>query len=241
MNKENIGYRNTGDYNIGDSNIGNCNIGDMNTGICNNGNSNNGNSNIGDWNAGICNTGICNTGDFNIGDRNTGDKNTGNRNIGNRNIGICNTGNFNIGDNNIGDSNIGIFNTDEPNMRAFNKETNIKYSDYKNSNNYIYFDLPINEYVFYSNMTEEEKSKCNYAKITGGFIRTLTYKEAWSKWWEDNRSEEMIDKIKNLPNFNEEIWEEITGIQLEEANNEVEKAIKLLEEKGLVVTGKILK
>jgi len=143
------GYRNTGDYNTGDCNTGNCNTGNCNTGDRNTGDRNTGYYNTGDYNTGNRNTGNCNTGDYNTGNRNTGNCNTGDYNTGNRNIGDCNigdynignyntgdyntgdynTGNRNIGDCNTGNFNTGYFNTNEPKVRIFNKETDVKRED----------------------------------------------------------------------------------------------------------------
>ena len=103
-------------------------------------------------------------------------------------------------------------------MRAFNKETNIKYSDWLNSDDYIYFDIPLNVYVWYSDMTEQEKKDHDYAKNTGGYLKTLWYKEAWAEWYKDNQDKK--EKIKNLPNFDADIFEQITGIKIEEEKKE---------------------
>lgn len=146
----NSGNRNSGNYNSGDNNSGNRNTGWGNSGNFNTGHHNTGNYNTGRGNTGSCNTGDrntgsnntghCNTGTFNTGDRNTGEWNTGNFNTGNCNVGNFNTGSYNTGDYNAGrvntgdwntgNYNCGIFNTNEPFMRAFNKPTNIKYSEF---------------------------------------------------------------------------------------------------------------
>ena len=147
------------------------------------------NSNSGDRNSGDRNSGYSNSGDSNSGDRNSGDSNSGDRNSGDRNSGDRNSGNRNSGDSNSGDRNSGIFNTNEPFMRSFNKPTKIKFSEWINSRDYIFFALDL-----------EEK----------------TYKEAWAEWWKKNKSKEMKDRIKSLPNFDAKIFKEITGINIKE-------------------------
>jgi len=168
------------------------------------------------------NTGSDNSGHSNSGNWNSGYWNSGNSNSGNSNSGNWNSGDRNSGNSNSGYWNSGIFNTDEPNMRAFNKETNIKMSDWRNSEDYVYFDIPINKWKLYRDLSKEQKKEHDYAKTTGGALITLEYKEAWNVWWEENKSDDMIKKIKKIPNFDAKIFEEITGIQIDEKEEMVE-------------------
>ena len=149
------------------------------------------------------NTGIKNSGDYNSGNHNSGYYNSGYYNSGDYNSGDCNSGDYNSSDYNSGDYNSGLFNTNEPKMRMFNKESDITYSEWCNSNGYIYFNIPLNTYK-------------------DGELVTLEYKEAWAKWWEENKSEVMISRIKRLPNFNAEIFEEITGIEIDKKEEMIE-------------------
>jgi hypothetical protein len=203
---------NTGNYNSGDCNSGDCNSGDCNSGNYNSGNCNSGNRNSGN----------CNSGNRNSGNRNSGNRNSGYRNSGNRNSGNCNSGYHNSGNYNSGYYNSGLFNTDEPKMRIFNKESDITYSEWLNSNSYIYFDIPLNEFICENDMTDKEKEEHPEWKTTGGYLKTLEYKEAWAKWWEENKSEDMIKRIKNLPNFDSRIFKKITGISIDEEDDMIE-------------------
>lgn len=178
---------------------------DTNSGYRNSGYRNSGNCNSGDFNSGNCNSGGYNSGDFNSGNFNSGYRNSGDFNSGYRNSGGYNSGDFNSG----------LFNTDEPNMRMFNKETNIKYTDFVDSDDYIYFEIPLNKFILSSDMSDKEKEEHDEYKTCGGYLKTLEYKEAWNEWWKENRSVEMIKKIKKLPNFDASIFEEITGIKID--------------------------
>ena len=80
-------------------------------------------------------------------------------------------------------------------MRSFNRMTNIRYSDFICSSEYINFDILLN-------------------KLQDGILIEVSYKDAWLNWWILNKSDEMIIKIKNLPNFNSAIFKKITGIKL---------------------------
>ena len=165
----NDGYHNSGDYNSGDWNSGNYNSGRYNSGGCNIGNWNSGDSNIGNYNSGNCNSGNWNSGNYNSGSYNSGD---------------CNIGNWNSGDwNKINYSN-GCFNTIEPKIKFFNKESNLTYEDWLLSD----------------------------AKKILKEIPTEDYKYA-QDWW--NRLEDTYKQIiLDIPNFDREIFKEITGIDV---------------------------
>ena len=99
-------------------------------------------------------------------------------------------------------------------MRSFNKDTQIKMSEWIYSDDYVYFDIPLNEFIYTENMTDEEKKNNPEHETTGGYLKTLEYKEAWGVWWKDNQDKK--DKIKKLPNFDKNIFFSITGINIEE-------------------------
>ena len=168
--------------------------------------------NSGNWNSGDCNSGKWNSGDWNSGKWNSGDCNSGDCNSGNCNSGDCNSGKWNSGDWNSGDWNSGYFNTDTPLVRVFNKETKI---DRYNINfpSFLYFDLTI--WVSHDTATDEEK-KAHKTEIEtcGGFLKTLGYKEAFRLAW-DKADKEEHKQLLALPNWNNEIFKEISGIDAE--------------------------
>ena len=227
---KNSGNKNSGSCNSGDWNSGNCNSGDWNSGSWNSGswnsgNSNSGNSNSGDCNSGDRNSGDCNSGNCNSGDRNSGNCNSGNWNSGNWNSGNCNSGNCNSGNSNSGDCNSGswnsgnrnsgFFNSDEPCVRMFNKMTDKKEEDI-DIPSWCYFDLT--EWVSHDTATEEEKQK-HKAEIEtcGGFLKPINYKDAWRIAW-NRASIEERKKLFDLPNWDNQVFKEITGI---DAENEI--------------------
>ena len=211
----NSGYWNSGDYNSGDRNSGYCNSGDYNSGFYNSGNRNSGSSNSGSSNSGNRNSGNWNSGDRNSGDCNSGSWNSGNWNSGSRNSGNCNSGSWNSGNWNSGDRNSGFFNSDEPCVRIFNKMTNLKEKDIKIPS-WCYFDLTV--WVSHDTASEEEKQK-HKAEIEtcGGFLKTLDYKDAWRLAWNKASIEER-KKLFDLPNWDNQVFKEITGI---DAENEI--------------------
>lgn len=142
-------------------------------------------------------------------------------NSGNQNSGDYNSGAYNTGHQNSGDYNTGMFNSDEPFMRMFNKQTNIKYSNFINSDEYpSFYGFNLNTWISESFMTEQEKSENPTHKTTGGYLKSIEYKTAWSIFWR-NTDEENRQKFLNLPNFDAEIFKEITGIDVEEKTVEL--------------------
>lgn len=192
------GYRNTGDYNSG-----NFNSGDFNSGDKNSGNWNSGNLNSGDNNSGNCNTGVKNSGNFNSGNFNSGNNNSGSWNSGDWNK--CNFSN-------------GCFNTVDSQIYLFNKPSEWTYWDWRNSMAYVILSrMPNNllEYVTWKDMTNEEKNLYPEAEVTGGYLKKLNKSECSIKWWRDLSDEEKA-VITAIPNFDKEIFKEITGIDIDE-------------------------
>ena len=184
------------------------NIGKNCTGRCNTGNRNTGDWNTGDWNTGNRNTGNRNTGDWNTGNRNTGNRNTGNRNTGNRNTGDWNKSSFNTG----------CFNTEEQKITLFNKPSDITYNDWLRSDaRYLLNQIPkdVVEWVYEEDMTDEEKAANPTYETTGGYLKVLNESECGQLWW-GSLSDFQKNYIKSIPNFDAEIFEQCTGIKVDE-------------------------
>ena len=202
LGKACTGLCNSGDYNSGDYNSGNRNSGDYNSGDYNSGDYNSGNRNSGDWNSGNRNSGDCNS-----GNRNSGDCNSGNRNSGNRNSGDWNKTCFSNG----------CFNTESPKIYLFNKPSNWNYSDWLNSDaRYILMNCPSNvlSWIWEDDMTDEEKEQHPEYLATGGFLKHIEEETGRQMWW-DGLSDVQKDSVMQLPNFDKDIFKEITGISIE--------------------------
>ncbi len=199
----NASHHNTGDENSGHRNTGNRNSGNWNTGHENSGNRNTGDSNTGNYNTGADNLGNYNTGELNSGERNTGDCNegsfnTGYGNFGDGNTGDNNTGNHNTGNNNSGDGNTGHFNKCNHSTGCFNTQEQTIYL----------FNKP-------SSWTYDDWEKSEAAMILGTFSPDVY---TYPQWWDQLNSVDQA-QILNLPNFDPEIFKEITGIDVTETNN----------------------
>ena len=150
-------------------------------------------------NSGLFNSGYCNSGDWNSGYRNSGDWNSGDWNSGDRNSGIFNkTNNSN-----------GVFCNVEPKICIFNIQTDWTLKEFRLSKYYDAIcssDFPLIEWV------NDENPKENGVD---GKLQVNTYEEACRRWWQD-MTEENKKIIKEIPNFNVDVFCDITGIDRSE-------------------------
>ena len=135
--------------------------------------------------------------------------NVGNMNVGNRNVGDMNVGNWNVGK-----YHTGFFNTIEPTVLMFNQDTGKKREDLDlDLPSFLYFDLTV--WVSHDTATKEEKKVHKQEiEVCGGFLKKLDYKEAFRISW-NKASLEEHKKLLALPNWNNEIFKEISGIDAE--------------------------
>jgi len=209
----NSGNRNSGNWNSGNRNSGNHNSGDRNSGDRNSGDRNSGNRNSGDRNSGNWNSGNRNSGNHNSGDWNSGNWNSGNRNSGNWNSGNRNSGNHNSGDWNSTSYSTGFFNSIEQPLYIFNKPTDISRNDFNNllAVRAMLWKYENNWWIYSENMTDEEKAAHPEHETTGGYLKTVDFKTACGLMW-DNMSDDEKAAVKNIPNFDADVFKEITGI-----------------------------
>ena len=202
------GLGNTGDWNTGDWNTGSRNTGDWNTGS-----RNTGSRNTGDWNTGSRNTGSRNTGSRNTGSRNTGDWNTGDWNTGDWNTGDWNTGDWNTGDWNSTNYSTGFFNSVEQNIFLFNKPTSMSRDEIHSLKGIqiLNWNFENSWWIYSVNMSDDEKKSNPKYETTGGYLKTVDFKTACKMMWE-NLSENERQEVMKLPNFDSNIFYEITGI-----------------------------
>ena len=211
---------NTGLFNSGDWNSGDWNSGYGNSGNWNSGNWNSGDWNSGDWNSGNWNSGYGNSGNWNSGYGNSGNWNSGDRNSGNWNSGNWNSGNWNSGYGNKCNGSNGVFCTQEDmNIRIFNKPSGMSLRDFYRSRYYnALCSAPFNltDWIKY---TDKEKAEDEDKALIGGCFKTYTMEEAWANWW-DALTDENKEIIKSIPNFDAEIFREITGIEVRQEDTD---------------------
>ena len=158
-------------------------------------------------NTGLFNSGDWNSGNWNSGNRNSGNWNSGYRNSGHRNSGDWNSGKWNSGYRNSGDWNScngsnGVFcNQEDKDIRIFNKPSGMSLQEFRRSK---YYDALISESLELTYWDEKnEKLKCR------------SYKDACAIWW-SKLTEKNKKIIQEIPNFDPEIFFDITGIDIKE-------------------------
>ena len=152
----------------------------------------------------------------NLGKGNAGLCNSGNCNSGNCNSGNCNSGDWNSGDWNKTNFSNGCFNTEEPKIFLFNKPSDWTYRDWLNSDaRYLLNQIPRNvvDWILSDDMTDEEKEQHPEYEVVGGYLKILDESECGQLWW-DSLSERYKNIIKAMPNFDKEIFEDVTGIKI---------------------------
>lgn len=131
-------------------------------------------------------------------------RNSGDGNSGDWNSGYGNSGNRNSGDWNSGDGNSGYFNLSSP-VYFFNKPSKVKVTaELANKLRSINV-KPILTWIPSDQMTDAEQTAHPSHKTTGGFLR--------STGRHDFRYLTEADKqfIRSLPNFNDKIFQVISG------------------------------
>ena len=159
---------------------------------------------------------MVNTGENCTGDGNSGDWNSGNRNSGNRN-----SGDWNSGDWNKTNFSNGCFNTTEPKIYLFNKPSEWVYRDWLNSEARFLLnsiDYRILDWIAFEDMTDEEKAAHPEAKTTGGYLKKLDNSECAAAWWSGLSDGEKA-VIKAIPNFDPNIFKEITGVDVDKEDS----------------------
>ena len=132
--------------------------------------------------------------------------------------GIWNTGNWNTGDWNKSSFNTGCFMTEEQKIMFFNKPSDWTYNDWLRSDaRYLLNRIPKNvvEWIYSSDMTDEEKTEHPTHETTGGYLKVLDESDCGRLWW-GSLSDFQKNVIKALPNFDPEIFEQCTGINVDE-------------------------
>ena len=151
------------------------------------------------------NSGLFNSGDYNSGYRNSGYRNSGNYNSGYRNSGDYNSGDYNSGIFNKTNNSNGLFCNKEPKICIFNIQTDWTLSEFRMSKYYDAIcssDFPLTEWEAFEETPENG---------IDGKLKVNTYEEACRRWW-DGMSEKNKKIIKEIPNFDIDVFCDITGI-----------------------------
>ncbi len=141
--------------------------------------------------------------------------NSGIFNSGDRNSGSFNSGDYNSGLFNKTNNSNGIFCNKEPKICIFNIPTDWTLSEFRKSKYYRAIkssDFSLTEWVSAPDYTQQKAGP-------DGKLKTNAYEEACRKWW-NGLTEENKAIIKDIPNFNVDVFCDITGIDKSEVRNE---------------------
>lgn len=69
------------------------------------------------------------------------------------------------------------------------------------------------KWITSNKMSEKEKEIHPEHETLGGYLKEYTYKEMWQNTWKRLTKEEK-EIIMQIPNFNKDIFKEITGIEI---------------------------
>jgi hypothetical protein len=204
----------TGDYSTGNYSTGNRSTGNCSTGYCSTGNYSTGSYSTGSYSTGNFSTGYCSTGNYSTGSYSTGSYSTGNFSTG-----YCSTGDYSTGSWSISNYSTGHFSTEDySGFGAFNKPCSVEEWKSTKKPDFIHFGLT--EWVDLSDMTEQEKIDNPSCETTRGYLKVYDYQEAWRKAW-DSATDEDKELLYALPNFDEKVFKEISGIDVNEKIREV--------------------
>ena len=128
---------------------------------------------------------------------------------------LWNSGNWNSGDRNSGNWNSGDRNTTEPTVRLFDHQTDITFSDFRQSRAYdLLCHIPSDclTWKYSDYMTDDEKTAHPEHETTGGFL--YLEKADRQAWWE-SLSDESKAAITSMPHFDAEKFYKCTNIRVE--------------------------
>lgn len=104
-----------------------------------------------------------------------------------------------------------------------NKPCSIPRDDLKFPS-FFYFNLT--EWVDTNNMTDQEKIDNPTFHTTGGYLKAKEYQQAWRESWDKAELEDR-KKCLSLPNWDSEVFKEISGIDVEKELNTKREVIKI--------------
>lgn len=142
-------------------------------------------------------------------------------NEGNNCTGLCNSGDYNSGDWNSTNYSTGFLNSEQQPIYMFNQPTNMQREEVYNLAGIQILNRNFENswWIYSENMSAEEKAAHPEHETTGGYLKTVDFKTACKIMW-DSLDEEDKEAVRNLPNFDNDVFREITGISVEGENEQ---------------------
>lgn len=105
----------------------------------------------------------------------------------------------------------------QKNYRIFNNDVSKdEWNEIKDSLPNI--ELPLTHWTEEKEMSSQEKKDFKIYKEIGGYLKVLSYEDAWKEWW-NKASQEDKNKILDIPQFDEEIFKGITGLDVKKIDS----------------------
>lgn len=118
----------------------------------------------------------------------------------------------------------------QKNLRVFNQDVSeTRYDEVKKILTDNQIKITLTKWTDYKELEKSEQTAT--AKQLGGLLKTFSYEDAWLNFWNE-ATREQKNCILDLPEFDADIFKEITGIDVKKRDSVAEEAIKLLESKG---------
>ena len=115
-------------------------------------------------------------------------------------------------------------------LRVFNQDVSeTRYDEVKKILTDNQIKITLTKWTDYKELEKSEQTAT--AKQLGGLLKTFSYEDAWLNFWNE-ATREQKNCILDLPEFDADIFKEITGIDVKKRDSVAEEAIKLLESKG---------
>lgn len=102
--------------------------------------------------------------------------------------------------------------------RIFNQD--VPKDEWEKINSSLNIKLPLIKWIDKKDMTKEEKDNNSVWKETGGYLKVLSYEDAWRLWWDDAIQKEK-DSILDIKYFDPVIFKNITGIDVDKPDKEI--------------------
>ena len=118
----------------------------------------------------------------------------------------------------------------QKNLRVFNQDVSeTRYDEVKKILTDNQIKITLTKWTDYKELEKSEQTAT--AKQLGGLLKTFSYEDAWLNFWNE-ATRKQKNCILDLPEFDADIFKEITGIDVKKRDSVAEEAIKLLESKG---------
>lgn len=115
----------------------------------------------------------------------------------------------------------------QKNLRVFNKDVSEeRYQEVRKLLNDNEVKISLTHWVEAEDMTKEDKENYSNWKSLDGCLKVFGYQEAWETFWSE-ATQTQKNSILDLPEFDKDIFKEITGIEVDKTPSLKGKTVKV--------------